>query len=771
MGTLRLLRAGVLAGLIAGGSMSLPAQDDSPRGGMECARKKQTSPAAPRLPASALHLPSPPRHAYDVLEYRLNLDLHACFLAPYPKSFRAEEVITVQADSTISSILLDADGESLVIDSVGMAATGFEHTSNALTLLLDRTYQEGERAQVRISYRHADIADNAFYAGNGMVFTDCEPEGARKWFPCWDKPSDKATVDITAKVPATVKLGSNGRLADSVRVADTLYYRWISRDPVATYLVVISAKVNYNLDIVLWPTLSNPEETVPIRFYYNTGESGVNAIKGKIVPMTDEFSRLFGEHPFEKNGFATLNSEFAWGGMENQTLTSLCPNCWGEGLIAHEFAHQWFGDMVTCGTWADIWLNEGFATYAEALWAEHTSGYGAYKNAMASEANAYLNYNPGWPIYNPSWATTTPSNSILFNYAITYAKSACILHLFRYIVGDSLFFRAVKEYATDTTQFKYKAAVTADFVRAVSTSAGGDLAWFFDAWLKQPGHPVYANTYNVTPMAGGTWQLAFRTRQIQAGTFFPMVLELRVSFAAGGDTVLSVMNSMNDQTFAFTFDRQPGGLEFDPANEIIIKSATTSAGGTLAAVNLQAPADGAVADDLLPSLRWEAAVSATSYHFQVAADSLFASPVVDDSTAGEVSVQVGPLASLTRYWWRVRGRNGGGIGPWSAVWSFTSSTSSDAREGAVPTAMRLLQNYPNPFNPTTRIGVELPVAADIRLVVIDLLGREVTTLLDGRHEAGTHAVTFDAAGLSSGVYLYRLRAGGAVLTRTMTLIR
>ena len=83
------------------------------------------------------------------------------------------------------------------------------------------------------------------------------------------------------------------------------------------------------------------------------------------------YSELFGEHPFEKNGFATLNNQFVWGGMENQTLTSLCPNCWDEGLISHEFAHQWFGDMITCATWADIWLNEGFATYTEALWLEH----------------------------------------------------------------------------------------------------------------------------------------------------------------------------------------------------------------------------------------------------------------------------------------------------------------------------------------------------------------------------------------------------------------
>ena len=111
---------------------------------------------------------------------------------------------------------------------------------------------------MKIYYRHNNVSDNAFYAGNGLVFTDCEPEGARKWFPCWDKPSDKATVELRAKTPAVVKLGSNGRLADSITIGDTTYYHWVSRDPVATYLVVISSKIDYGLDIVYWPILSNP---------------------------------------------------------------------------------------------------------------------------------------------------------------------------------------------------------------------------------------------------------------------------------------------------------------------------------------------------------------------------------------------------------------------------------------------------------------------------------------------------------------------------------
>ncbi|MFA4851997.1 MAG: M1 family aminopeptidase [Bacteroidales bacterium] len=516
-----------------------------------------------------------PKHSFDVLKYTLDLDLYNCYSYPYPHSFYGQEIVRFKINTALNSIQLNAVNMSMDIDSVGMSGISYTHNNDILTINLDQTYNSGEITDVKIYYHHLNVSDNAFYTGNGIVFTDCEPEGARKWFPCWDRPSDKALLDLTAKVPDNVLLGSNGRLQDSIHIADTIWYNWVSRDPVATYLTVITSKVNYNLDIVYWPMISDPSVKVPIRFYYNTGENPT-PIENIIVDMTNFYSTIFCEHPFEKNGFATIDTLFPWGGMENQTLTSLCSGCWGEYLTAHEFAHQWFGDMITCGTWSDIWLNEGFATYIEALWSEHKYGYTQYKNRIDYDADTYLTDNPGWEIANPNWAVTTPPLFELFDYAVTYCKGACVLHMFRYTVGDSLFFESLKQYASDTVDFKYKSAVIPDFITKVNTVCGQNLDWFFNEWLHYPNHPVYANVYNIVNNYNGTWAVDFTANQVQTNAgFFKMPIELKILFLNGSDTIVKVINDQNNQWFQFLFNKQPTAIIFDPNNNIVLKEGTT----------------------------------------------------------------------------------------------------------------------------------------------------------------------------------------------------
>lgn len=554
--------------------LSVPyAQEWQDMGGRQCAHHKQHMELHQGNPTRS---ENSPRHTFDVLNYSLDLDLYHNYAEPYPRSFVAQNKVTFRVDTALSEIRLNANQTSLQINAVGLSGSTFEHIPDTLLIVLDREYLPGEIVEVSIDYEHLDVPDQAFYVDGGNVFTDCEPEGARRWFPCWDQPSDKATLNLRAKVPVNVKLGSNGRLADSITIADTTWYTWISRDPIATYIMVLTSRLNYNLDIVYWKKPAPSTDTLPIRFYYNPGENP-SRIKNMIVPLSDFYYSMFGDHPFEKDGFATVTRQFAWGGMENQSLTTLCQGCWNdELLVAHEYAHQWFGDMITCATWADVWLNEGFASYFEAEWMGQTNGLAAYKSRILYYANYYLNANPGWAISNPEWAASTPSSNVLFNYAITYAKGASVMHMFRYVAGDSLFYHTLYEYANDTAEFRYKSATIPDFMNKVNQVTNQDFDWFFNQWLFEPNHPVYRNTYNITQKEPNSWEVFFRAKQIQTNTvFFKMPLEIAITFTDDSDTLLMVMNELNEEDFYFSFDKEPKLLTFDPNNQIVLKNTNT----------------------------------------------------------------------------------------------------------------------------------------------------------------------------------------------------
>jgi aminopeptidase N len=515
------------------------------------------------------------KHSFDVLKYNLDIGLYQCYFTPFTKAFTALQKITLRVDSALRTISLNAVNTSMIIDSVSLAGKSFTHYHDTLTITLDRDYQPGESLDVSIFYRHNNINDKGFYAFYGTVYTDSPPEGARKWMPCWDRPSDKAKWELNARVPLSVRLGSTGLLADSTIAGDTISYHWISDIPVSTYLITISSKINFLIHTKYWHKLSNPNDSIPVRIYYKTGEN-ISKIDTTIIPLTNFFAQKFGDYPFEKIGFATMNTTFPWGGMENQSMVNLRPNGYSDvDLIAHEHSHQWFGDLITCGTWADIWLNEGFGTYCQNLWVEHAAGAGAYKTSMDGLANYYLAGNPGWPLYQPGWAIHTPSSDYLYNQAISYNKGACVLHQLRYVLGDSIFFKVMHQYANDTALI-FKNAFTRDFIALASQVAATDLRWFFDEWVYAPNHPVYQNTFEIEKTDANNWRVSFVINQTQSNTvFFKMPIQVLISFNDGTDTLLYVMNDVNHQSYGFTFSSQPANLTFDPFRNILLKQAST----------------------------------------------------------------------------------------------------------------------------------------------------------------------------------------------------
>ncbi len=520
------------------------------------------------------------RHSYDVLNYRLDVDLVSCYSKPFPSGFSANVVITLKADSVLKTIRLNAVNSSIVIDSVRMAGSSFRHLHDTLAIRLSRTYKPGEQLKVRIYYRHRNVDDKGFYSSSGTVFTDSPPEGARKWMPCWDLPSDKATWELFARVPLDVRLGSNGLLTDSVISGNTVRYHWVSKIPVATYLITFTSKVNFLIHRSYWHKPLKNFDSIPVVCYYDPGED-FRIADTTIASSTNFFSMLFGDYPFEKIGFATLNSTFAWGGMEDQSMVNLMPGGYNDAnLLVHEHSHQWFGDLITCGTWADIWLNEGFATFSQILWVERTKGKRAYVSGMTALAGYYLRYNPGWPLWHARWAIRAPDANTLYNQSITYNKGACVLYQLRRILGDSMFFKVLQAYATDTS-LMFGNALTRDFVDKVNEVTRTDMNWFFNEWVYAPNHPVYANTYDIDSLSSREWRMKFTVNQVQTNTvFFRMPLAIEVDFADGSNTLLGVMNDTNHQDFSFSFDKPPVKITCDPARNILLKEATTIPGRT-----------------------------------------------------------------------------------------------------------------------------------------------------------------------------------------------
>ena len=398
----------------------------------------------------------------------------------------------------------------------------------------------------------------------GHVWTLSEAYCARSWWPCKDDPSDKAdSVNIIVSVPTEPAyiVASNGLLSSTTINNNKKTYFWKERYPITTYLVSLAIYPYTKwVDQYVSPISS---DTMLIEHYvfpdrYEASYPNYSLTKD----MLSFFSELFGEYPFisEKYGHA----DFTWGGgMEHQTLSSM--GSFSQNLMVHELGHSWWGNLITCKTFNDIWLNEGFARYCQALWAEHMYGREAYFDFM----NNHAYYGAG-TIYveNPS------SNSQIFSAGLSYNKASWVLHMLRHKVGETMFFDILKSYASNDS-LSYNAASTSDFQKVCEDISGLDFEQFFQQWIYGERYPKYELSW----WHEGNGIYNVKIDQVQSYNFFSMPIDLKFSGSAGPmlvDTTIVIENNNSSQLYEFSgFNFLVENVMLDPENWIL-KEATYS---------------------------------------------------------------------------------------------------------------------------------------------------------------------------------------------------
>jgi aminopeptidase N len=526
-------------------------------------------------------------HHFDVRHYTIDIDLPMNSRAMSGHT-RVELIARHNNFDTFSLHMVN-----LICDSVRREnnTCTFTQSSGRLLIDLDREFANGESLAVDIFYhRNATIQNRGFFyysrgtqgIPHAICYSTTEPADARYWFPCFDEPWDKAErgcrVNITT--PDSFSGCANGVL-DSVTVAGgkkTCW--WTHRYPISTYLVTFAASKWANFKQWFYPA---PNESLYIQNFFWPEDSSLAVNAFRNVPDMIGFfsdSLRYGPYPFatEKYGHVVAYP-FQWGGMENQTLT-MVHRYWiqrgNDNGIAHELSHHWWGDMVTCLDWRNIWLNEGFATYSDELYTWHQQGLAAFQSLIQNRAQDYFAEEAQDPhsIYNPP-----PGHE--FDWGHSYCKAAWVQHMLRYVVGDTvwnapgIFFRALRAYGDS---FRYGNANTEDYRRIFERVTGLDLNWFFDEWVYSLGYPNYQIGWWAQETHDG-WQVIVDLAQDNmsgAPPTFHIPVEVKITYT-GGETIIRYPVTENPQRNVFTVPAQPSALEFDP-NEWILEQHSVMVG-------------------------------------------------------------------------------------------------------------------------------------------------------------------------------------------------
>ncbi len=504
---------------------------------------------------------------YDVKYHKLEFNVD-------PTQYYISGTVTTQfvPNQNLQTIVFDLS-HALTVSSVkqGTQTATFSQANNELVIQLPQTVASGTLGEVKITYAGTPPSANgaftqSYHNNTPIVWTLSEPFGARDWWPCKQSLNDKVeNLDVYITAPTAMVSVANGVEKSQVTNANgTKTTHFKHAYPIPAYLVAI-AVTDYQ---IYNQTAGTAPNTFPIvnYLYPETYASSVSQL-AVTLPIMNLFENLFGTYPFhtEKYGHA----QFGWGGgMEHTTVSFM--GAFSRGLIAHELAHQWFGDKVTCGSWKDIWLNEGFAEYLSGIVIENLDGVNQFISWKGSKI-ANITSAPSGNLYLTD-AQALDSNRI-FSGRLTYNKGSMVVHMLRYVLGDQDFFQGMKNYLNDPA-IAYNYAVTPQLQQHLETVSGKNLTEFFNDWVYGEGYPSYqvqADKISATQ----TKITLSQTTSHASVSFFEMPLTLRLTGTTGQSEVVILQHTQNNQQFIV--DTNVGMIEMveiDPFNDIISKDNT-----------------------------------------------------------------------------------------------------------------------------------------------------------------------------------------------------
>lgn len=497
----------------------------------------------------------------DVLHYAFHLTL-----TDESNNITGRTAVTVKfTASNVGSFALDLIGidgserTGMRIASVthNKEALAFDHTDDRVTITLPAPANKDDELTFMISYTGTP-ADGLFISknkyGERTFFGDNWPNRARHWLPSNDHPSDKATMEFIVTAPNHYQvIGSGVMIEESDLLDGNRLTHWSTKIPIPTKVAVIGA-AQFAMQH------DEPYNGFPIQHwvYPQDREAGFHDF-GVTHDMMKFFEDNIGPYSYEK--LANVQSKTRYGGMENASNifyseNSISGERTNEGLVAHEIAHQWFGNSATESDWQHIWLSEGFATYFTQLYMEHAYGRERMVEGMARARQSVLGfYNrvPNAPLVNPT--ITDPNQHLNSN---SYQKGAWVLHMLRHTIGDDAFWAGIQLYYKS---HRNSNASSADLQRAMEAASGSDLTSFFQQWLYQPGQPMIEASWTYNANKG---ELALTVAQTQDGPLFKTPMEIGIYRPDGSMSLTTMMLEKKTETVAIPLKAAPASVELDP---------------------------------------------------------------------------------------------------------------------------------------------------------------------------------------------------------------